>query len=41
MPDPAPSRRSSPLVELLEADKPVFSLWVNYYEPCRRRSGGI
>jgi 4-hydroxy-2-oxoheptanedioate aldolase len=31
MSDLTPSRRSSPLIELLEADKPVFSLWVNYY----------
>jgi hypothetical protein len=30
MSDPTPSRRTSPLIELLEADKPVFSLWVNY-----------
>jgi hypothetical protein len=31
MPDPTPSRRTSPLIELLEADKPIFSLWINYY----------
>jgi 2-keto-3-deoxy-L-rhamnonate aldolase RhmA len=29
--DPVPSGRTSPLIGLLEADKPVFALWVNYY----------
>ena len=24
-------RRLNPLLDLLEADKPIFSIWINYY----------